>query len=137
MINSCRQSLAIRRMARRRWSRVGGAMVLTTLLVGCGHKPTATAAAQPASADQSSASASPDQTGTVPVSAPVTIAAAPDGGADLRDLNHAYIGWIVQTHQRVKTFEEFVALSGTKVPPPPAGKKYVIDHAGFIAIQNQ
>ncbi|HWY32341.1 MAG TPA: hypothetical protein VNX46_16380 [Candidatus Acidoferrum sp.] len=125
-------------MARRRWSRVGGAMVLATILVGCGHKPTATAATQPASSDQSSASAaSPELGATAPGTTPVTVAAALDGGADLRDLNHAYIGWIVQTHQRPRTFEEYVAASGVKVPPPPAGKKYVIDHAGFIAIQNQ
>jgi hypothetical protein len=112
-------------------------MVLAAILVGCGHKPTATADVQPASPDQASAAATPDQTGTATVSIPVTVAAAPDGGADLRDLNHAYIGWVVRSHQRAKTFEEFVAASGTKVPPPPAGKKYVIDHAGFIAIQNQ
>jgi hypothetical protein len=137
MINSGRQSLTICRMARHRWSRLGGALVLAAILAGCGHKQTATAVAPPASADQSSAPATPDQTGTAPVNASVTVAASPDGGADLRDLNHAYIGWIVQTHQRAKTFEEFVALSGTKVPPAPAGKKYVIDHAGFIAIQPQ
>jgi len=124
-------------MARRCWSRVGGAMVLTTLLVGCGHKPTATAAAQPASADQPNAPALPEQTGITPVNVAVTVAAAPDGGADLRDLNHAYIGWVVRSHQRAKTFEEYVAASGVQVPPAPAGKKYVIDHAGFIAIQPQ
>ena len=137
MINSCRQLTDTLRAASCRWARVGGAMVLGTILVGCGHKPTATAAVQPASSDQSSAPASADQTGSAPASAPVTVASAPDGGADLRDLNHTYIRWIVQTHQRAKTFEEFVALSGTKVPPAPAGKKYVIDHAGFIAIQDQ
>ena len=112
-------------------------MVLATILVGCGHKPAATTAAPPASADQATAPATPEQTGPAPVSAPVTVAAAPDGGADLRALNHVYIGWIVQSHQRPKTFEEFVAASGVNVPPPPVGKKYVIDHAGFIAIQNQ
>jgi len=124
-------------MAHRRWSRVGGAMVLATILVGCGHKPTATADAQSASPDQSSAPATPDQAGTTPVAVTANVATAPEGGADLRDLNHAYIRWIVQTHQRAKTFEDFVAISGVKVPPPPAGKKYIIDHAGFIAIQNQ
>ncbi len=65
------------------------------------------------------------------------LATAPGGGADLKDLNHAYIHWVVQTHRRAKTFEEFVAGSGISVPPPPAGKKYVIDQAGFIAVVNQ
>lgn len=114
----------------------GGAMVLAVILVGCGKK-TVTAAAPPASPDQPSAPATPGQTGSAPASTPVTVAAAPDGGADLRALNHVYIGWIIQSHQRPKTFEAFVAASGVNVPPPPAGKKYVIDHAGFIAIQNQ
>jgi hypothetical protein len=137
MINSCRQSTSTPRMAHRRWLEVSGAVALAAILVGCGHKNTATAVAQPASPDQASAAATPEQGGIAPVSSAVTVAAAPDGGADLRDLNHAYIGWIVRTHQRAKTFEEFVAASGTKVPPPPAGKKYVIDHAGFIAIKDE
>ena len=63
---------------------------------------------------------------------PPAIAAAADGGADLKQLNHVYIGWIVQTHQRPKTFEEFVSLSGVQVPPAPDGKKYVIDRNGFV-----
>ena len=137
MINSCRPTPVVRRMTHLHWLRVGGAVALATILVGCGHKKTATAEAQPASPDQATAPATPLPTGTTPVSAPATVAAAPDGGADLRDLNHAYIRWIVQSHQRARTFEEFVAASGTKVPPAPPGKKYVIDHAGFIAIQNQ
>lgn len=67
----------------------------------------------------------------------MTVPAAPEGGADLRQLNQVYFRWIVQTHQRAKNFEDFVARSGVNVPPPPQGKKYLIDHAGFIAMQNQ
>jgi hypothetical protein len=52
-------------------------------------------------------------------------------------LNHVYIGWIVQTHQRPKTFEEFVASSGVQVPPAPDGKKYVIDRNGFINLASR
>jgi hypothetical protein len=51
-------------------------------------------------------------------------------------LNHAYIGWIVQNRRRPKSFEEYVALSGVQVPPPPAGKKYVIDKNGYINLEN-
>lgn len=68
---------------------------------------------------------------------PPPVATAPEGGADLRDLNHAYIRWVLQTRKHAKTFEEFVAASGISVPPAPAGKKYLIDKAGFIALVNQ
>ena len=64
------------------------------------------------------------------------VAASPEGGADLKQLNHAYIGWIVQNRRRPKSFEEYVALSGVQVPPPPAGKKYVIDKNGYINLEN-
>ena len=69
-------------------------------------------------------------------SPPIVIAASPDGGADLKQLNHAYIGWIVQNRRRPKSFDEYVALSGVQIPPPPAGKKYVIDKNGFINLAN-
>jgi hypothetical protein len=65
-------------------------------------------------------------------STPVVVATGPDGGADLKQLNHAYIGWIVQNRRRPKSFEEYVAVSGVQIPPPPAGKKYIIDKHGFI-----
>ena len=68
--------------------------------------------------------------------APVVVAASPDGGADLKQLNHAYIGWIVQNRRRPKDINEFVALSGIQLPPAPAGKKYVIDQNGFINYAN-
>jgi hypothetical protein len=63
---------------------------------------------------------------------PVEIATNPDGGVDLKALNHAYIGWIVQTRRSPSSFEDYVAMSGVKVPPPPPGEKYVIDKNGFI-----
>jgi hypothetical protein len=82
----------------------------------------------PPNADRPSAMATP---------VAVTIMAAPEGGADLKDLNHAYIRWIMQSHQRPKTYAEFVAASGITVPPAPTGKKYSIDKAGFIAVVDQ
>jgi hypothetical protein len=69
-----------------------------------------------------------------PTSAPAVIMNTPEGGADLKQLNHAYVGWVLQNRRRPNSFEEFVAQSGIKVPPPPAGKKYVIDKYGFINV---
>ena len=66
-----------------------------------------------------------------------TVAVSPEGGADLRQLNHIYIGWIVQNRRRPKDFNDFVSSSGIQIPPAPAGKKYVIDKNGYIAVANQ
>jgi hypothetical protein len=67
---------------------------------------------------------------------PAVVSASPQGGADLKQLNHAYISWILQNKRRPKSFEDFVAMSGIQIPPPPAGKKYVIDKHGFINVEN-
>ena len=126
------------RSARCPWLKVGGLVVIAAMLAGCGHKKVAEIGVTTAPPDDSNQAPAPASQATAPETVvPTTVAAAPDGGADLRALNHIYIGWVVRTHQRAKTFEEYVAASGVKVPAPPAGKKYVIDHAGFIAIQNQ
>jgi hypothetical protein len=74
----------------------------------------------------------------VPPTGPApTVSAAAGGGADLKQLNHIYFSWIGRTHQRAKTFEEFQAASGVQVPPAPEGKKYVIDHNGFINLASR
>jgi hypothetical protein len=97
--------------------------------VGCKKSEPAAAAAVPSPvADTNPTPAAMPQA----AAAPVVVATSPDGGADLKQLNHAYIGWIIQNRQRPKSFEEYVALSGVQVPPAPAGKKYVIDKNGYI-----
>jgi hypothetical protein len=135
---SRQSSLVNPKFASRVCLRLGGVVAIAAILVGCGHKTAANSNGPTVTPDDSNpAPAPPSQSVDAASVAPVTVAAAPDGGADLRDLNHAYVGWIIQTHQRAKSFEEYVAASGVSVPPPPAGKKYVIDGNGFIAIQNQ
>jgi hypothetical protein len=67
----------------------------------------------------------------------VAIAANPRGGADLKQLNHAYLRWIAQNRRRPKNYEDFIAASGIQVPPAPAGQKYVIDKNGFIALASE
>lgn len=118
---------------------VGGALVLGVLVfAGCGRRPPAAEApaAIPA-AETNPAPAAANQPAYVPSAAPATVAASPEGGADLKQLNQAYIGWIVQNRRRPKTFAEFVTLSGINVPPAPAGKKYVFDKSGFITLADQ
>jgi len=113
---------------------IGGTVLATS---GCGQKkPGATSPVVSSQTDTNPAPAVGQPYTPPPMAAP-PVATAPNGGADLKDLNHAYIRWVVQTHQRAKTFEEFVAGSGISVPAAPVGKKYVIDKAGFIALVNQ
>ena len=117
------------------------ALVAGVLLsAGCGKKQSAaeTPAASPmAETNPASMPAAANKPMFIPPAAPTTVAAGTDGGADLKQLNHAYIGWTVQSHHRPKSFEEFVTMSGIKVPPAPAGKKYVIDKYGYINLVNQ
>jgi hypothetical protein len=114
----------------------GGALILTAAMFfsGCAKSKPPVAETPPPVADTNPPAAMPHAPEYV--AAPVAIAASPNGGADLKQLNHAYIGWVIQTGRHAKTFEEFVAASGMSVPPPPAGKKYVIDRNGFINVAN-
>jgi hypothetical protein len=115
-----------------------GTMILTVLLgfTACKKSNPPTAQTPPPVADTNPATTSMPQ---APVSTPppVEVPANPDGSVDLKALNHAYINWIVQTRQAPKSFEDYVSKSGVKVPLPPPGKKYVIDHNGFINLANK
>jgi hypothetical protein len=102
--------------------------------VGC-KKSEPTTVTTPATTDTNQTPAIIQQT-PPPASAPAVVAVSPAGGADLKQLNHAYVGWVLQNRRRPNSFEEFVKLSGIQVPPPPAGKKYVIDGHGFINYVN-
>jgi hypothetical protein len=106
------------------------------ILTGCSKKQSAVAPAISA-ADAPPAPAPANNPVNLQPAIPTTIAAGANGGVDLKALNHAYIGWIIQSHVRPKTFEEFVTKSGVQVPPAPTGKKYVIDQNGFINLADQ
>jgi hypothetical protein len=102
------------------------------LLAGCGKKTPAVVTAAPPAA----AAASEDHPvlNPLPPTGPPAVPVDTQGSVDLRELNHTYISWIVQNHVRPKTFESFVSLSGMAAPPAPAGKKFIIDRNGFIAL---
>ena len=124
----------------------GGAGVLPAVLglllalgvCGC-HKapasPPAAAADIPppvAAADSSLASPLPPPG---PQAAPVT--ANDHSPQDIHSMERALVGWVIRNHQRPKSFEAFVAASGIQVPPPPAGKKYVIAKSMHIVLVDQ
>jgi hypothetical protein len=112
------------------------------IVAGCGKKavPETTAVSTPTETAPVSTPAPENHSTPVynapPASAP-TVASASTGGADLKQLNHIYIGWVIQNRRRAKSFEEFVAASGVQVPPAPDGKKYVIDGNGFINLASR
>ena len=125
------------RMSCRLMVRSGLAAMLAAIffVVGCKKSEPTTVATPPPVADTNQVPAIIQQTAP-PASASVVVAVSPAGGADLKQLNHAYIGWVLQNRRRPGSFEEFIKLSGIQVPPPPAGKKYVIDGHGFINYVN-
>ena len=120
------------RISCRLMAELGLAAILTANLFAVGCKKSEPAAAAPPPVADTNQSPAANPSAPPAASAPVVVAASPEGGADLKQLNHAYIGWVLQNRRRPQSFEEFVSLSGIQVPPPPAGKKYVIDGHGFI-----
>jgi hypothetical protein len=52
--------------------------------------------------------------------------AQPDGQSDLKALNRCMVRWLIANKRRPKDFADFAATAGVPIPPPPAGKKYVI-----------
>jgi hypothetical protein len=121
------------------------ALVLGAAIIaaGCGkksEKPSSNATPPLQTTQDTSQPAAPGSavnSQPVPVALATNAAGVTNAAPDLKQLNHAYIAWIVQNRRHLKTFEEFVSVSGMQVPPPPAGKKYIIDHSGFIALVNQ
>jgi len=76
---------------------------------------------QPAETNQVSAYTPPE-----PPAGPATPNVAPNAAPDLGELDRAMLRWLVSHHRRPANFEEFAATAGVVIPPPPAGKKYVI-----------
>lgn len=63
----------------------------------------------------------------------------PDGGsteANLDQLSLALRKYIAGSHTMPKDFDDFLAKSGVQPPPPPAGKKYVIQ-GPVVALTDQ
>ncbi len=73
-----------------------------------------------------SAPPQPQPSPNQPVGQPQATLAQPDGQPDLAELNRTLIRWIVAHKRAPASFEDFAATSGVQIPPPPAGKKYII-----------
>ena len=63
----------------------------------------------------------------------------PDGGsteANLNQLSHALRKYVAGARSVPKDFNDFLVKSGVQPPPPPAGKKYVIQ-GQVVALADQ
>ena len=74
---------------------------------------------------------SPPQAGQLP---PVV---QPNGEPDLAEMNRYLLRWVMRNQRRPNNFEDFAATAGVAIPPPPAGKKYVIGRDMHIQLVNK
>jgi hypothetical protein len=107
---------------------VGAAM----FAAGCGkksEKPLSSAAPPLQTTQDTSQPAAP---GSAVNSQPVPVALATNApgvtnaAPDFAELRRALARWLVRNRRPPANFEDFAATAGVVIPPPPAGKKYVI-----------
>lgn len=130
---------------------LGLALSLATIVAvnGCGKKDTS---ASTSNTTAQSVPAQPVNPTPRPVQAPaqpVTVSQTPQMQAnarhaapapsepDLGEINRSLIRWIVGNRRKPSSFEEFASSSGAQIPPPPAGKKYVIGANMHVQLVNQ
>ena len=63
--------------------------------------------------------------------------AVQDAQPDLPELNRSLLRWMMGNRRAPKNFEDFAATAGVPIPPPPAGKKYVIAKDMHIVLVNK
>jgi hypothetical protein len=99
---------------------------------GCGkksEKPLSSAAPPLQTTQDTSQPAAP---GSAVNSQPVPVALATNApgvtnaAPDFAELRRALARWLVRNRRPPANFEDFAATAGVVIPPPPAGKKYVI-----------
>lgn len=99
-------------------ARAGWILVSLLLALGCTKKTTT--AAGPAQPEQQP-----------------TAAVQPEAQPDLPELNRSLLRWMMGHRHRPKDFEEFAATAGVTIPPPPAGKKYLLGKDLHIVLVNR
>lgn len=113
----------------------GLGLVLVAALLSSGCKKATEAKPASAAAEVQPAADQAPVSNTVVTTTPA--AAQPAAGPDLGELNRGMIRWIVANRRRPNNFEDFAATANMTIPPPPAGKKYVIDDTMHIQLLNR
>jgi hypothetical protein len=116
-----------------------GLLALALAICGCGKKQSP--AAENAPADTQAAALTQPAPGAIGrgprvLKQPETIV-QPDGQTDLTALNRCLVRWLIANKRRPKDFEDFAATAGVPIPPPPAGKQYVIGKDMHIVLVNR
>ena len=111
-------------------------LALALLAAGCGSKHSAPAAnptTAEAQATEAGTNETPPSPTTPPVEAPPVPGTATDDAAqasgppNLEAITLQLHHWIGAKQRLPRNFEEFAASESSKIPPPPAGKKYAIN----------
>ena len=123
-----------------RWVGMSVFLVLSFLLASTGCKKKAEPVAQ--SIQDSNPVVVVDQAPTpTSIQQPANPQAPPlvqaDGQPDLGELKRDVIRWIVRNRRRPNNFEDFAATAGVPIPPPPAGKKYVLTQDMHVTLADR
>lgn len=114
------------------------AAAVAVLFCGCGKKKSPDSATPPAAVETASPSApAPSQPATPQIKPPGTSLTQPDGAVDLPELQRTVIRWVVANRRRPNNFEDFAATAGTVIPPPPAGKKFILTKDLHVQMVNR
>jgi len=113
------------------------------IFAGCSKKPSAAIPppTNTATADDSAKLADSDHTPVNSQTAAAAVNAASnvssDGQPDLGALNRGLLRWLAGNRRVPANFEDFAATAGIAIPPPPAGKKYIIAKNMHIQLVSQ
>ena len=73
----------------------------------------------------------------MPAAPPGAAVVSDQGGinATLEQLSLELRKYVVRSRSVPKTYEEFIAKSNVHAPPPPEGKKYVIENQAIVLVR--
>jgi hypothetical protein len=76
---------------------------------------------------------STNSTQAVASASQTAVPAAPD----LDELTRQVRRWILKNQRPPKNFEDFASTTSYQVPPPPPGKKYVLNRQMHVVLENR
>lgn len=82
--------------------------------------------------------APPAPKGSAPMNPPPAAVVIPNTGdvtANLNQLSLELRKYVVRTRSVPKDFDDFIAKAHVQAPPPPAGKKYAIEHQAVVLVK--